>query len=1151
MPVSAITSTAVSIPFSIFSNLATDKIEDLIEKHDFLSHGMEELIVDSFLTAVKEHHKRHDKTAKKILNDMAKQIRQDKNGFLQSFVSPDRIANLNDRAYLEEVADRLAQKYDARDYQGLLFSLVIDCLDDYLRCFYANLKEKQFMSIVLTELFGFRDTQEDMLRTLSHIDQRTKWRNYQAYSGSAFYHCVELDENYRRMLAEYDEYVLSNYRLLKFVGFAPRIAGTTLAVRLEDMYVPLRMEKEARENRFRQAEGSHEEPSDAGNLLSYRRSVLLGKPGSGKSTLLRHLAVTISARRHEGGLTVPTGIPIVFKVAEYAEAYKRGKSSLHDYLCDTAEAKFRSLINTALLSASAVVLIDGLDEVTDKALRLKVIQGIESFMTAYPQCQCVVSSRIVGYNEGRLGPEFEHFHLEDLSPDQIGQFALRWMRATNPDAEEGQVAKDAEEMYEAIAANQSVMKLATNPLLMTIICMMYFTSLRLPNNRFELYEYSTETFLKSWVRLRVQSDSQLKSKDEIVEILCPIAYDIHQEKSDGRIGEDELRAKFMKYYKDIHTRADDEVVRRETREFIDFLREQAGFFYEVGTNDSGENLFSFMHLTFQEYFAGMYIAIDFFNGGQCWKKHVFDSRWTEILRLSVSHLSYHLGRVKTTEFVQGIMELPDDFPELGRKISLLCGLFVDGPLVTNDCEATSLETIVDWCATEWASIDAERILKEDCEPLLRSDVGTEFLLRCFELVKFREEQRADTGILWHVICNQYSSYVNENERALRDYVSTLDFSAVVSVLDGIFHIAHSAINTLLSRAIMALPEPPQDDTRLDFCHRLFLSCRNESEYMDLFKQLNQYEVMYPTSSEAVRSTRAALLGALIDPWSPYRRYLLRSEPNDFTPSLISFLENSMPKDDIGFAEQAIGITSRATEITENDYADFPMFVPAFFTIEKRWFVHCESDYHNTDEVNENNRKINIRIINYSMWRYWKFSFAKSDYRRIQDFLTGFPEQIRRRILSFLHSSFHGINFGDKIDDWLISQLKECDSSCGHLCFLRWDYVINHVIEDSDIDPYFVTRCSNNGFLDRSFSEPRVWNLLRQPFLYEPSAPLNALRRTASGVGNSVEQLKEVQEYIHSHSGHQRKGAWNILKRLVNTEVWSDHVEEGPRTTVHK
>ena len=174
------------------------------------------------------------------------------------------------------------------------------------------------------------------------------------------------------------------------------------------------------------------------------------------------------------------------------------------------------------------------------------------------------------------------------------------------------------------------------------------------------------------MKLRVCDESRLKDKIEIIEILAPLAFEIHQNKSRGIIEEREFEGLFFQYFKLLHSNANEHEMRREFKEFTNFLRKDAGFFYEKGEDEVGNKLFGFMHLTFEEYFAAIEMICRWEEEELNLDEYVFNSRWTEIIRLAAAQLrlsnSSRMGRKKTTEFVKNILNVNDPFPEAQRPL---------------------------------------------------------------------------------------------------------------------------------------------------------------------------------------------------------------------------------------------------------------------------------------------------------------------------------------------------------------------------------------------------------------------------------------------------------------------------------------------------
>ncbi|MHA1382109.1 MAG: hypothetical protein ACTSRG_27370, partial [Candidatus Helarchaeota archaeon] len=306
-------------------------------------------------------------------------------------------------------------------------------------------------------------------------------------------------------------------------------------------------------------------------------------------------------------------------------------------------------------------------------------------------------------------------------------------------------------------------RLATNPLLMTIIAMIHYKGKKLPNKRVELYDVSTETFLEYWVQLRMSDESQLKDKNEIIEILAPIAYEIHQNKSNALIEEKEFEDSFLLNFKNIHTNTLDEDAKRECKEFISFLRQQAGFFYEKGVDDEGNRYYGFIHLTFEEYLAAIELVSRWNEGEFNLKDYIFDPRWTEIIRLAASQLrlSYRgrAGRMQSTQFVKDILSVDDPFPEAYRPLQLVCLILSDDVNIMDELLNEILDEIIEALSKMYFK-EFTKSFSELFKELLYSDYRNAFINR------FEKEMITDNSILlknltYILVSNSWDREINK------------------------------------------------------------------------------------------------------------------------------------------------------------------------------------------------------------------------------------------------------------------------------------------------------------------------------------------------------------------------------------------------------
>lgn len=334
--------------------------------------------------------------------------------------------------------------------------------------------------------------------------------------------------------------------------------------------------------------------------------------------------------------------------------------------------------------------MDGLDEITETYTRTQVARKITDLMARYPYNHYVVTSRIVGYQETRLGPHFAQFKLLPFNENEIEQFIHQWYGSiachTNQDQE--QAVKNARELTESIRKNDSVLKLASNPLLVTIIAMIHYKGRELPDKRIELYEICTDTFLEHWVQSRIPGAGQLRQKENLIEVLAPIAFYIHEQKSGALIEKEEFREVFLSNFRKIHTNTSETEALDTCEIFIRFLRDQSGFFYEKGVDEQGKSYFGFMHQTFEEYLSTIQLHTCQIRQSIRLQDYIFNPRWTEVIRLTAALIRNsargEAGRIQASRFIQEILETEDPVPEARRPLQLACLILTDNVDITDE-----------------------------------------------------------------------------------------------------------------------------------------------------------------------------------------------------------------------------------------------------------------------------------------------------------------------------------------------------------------------------------------------------------------------------------------------------------------------------------
>lgn len=492
----------------------------------------------------------------------------------------------------------------------------------------------------------------------------------------------ELDKwvKYYKGLSEYDTYISIHYKYIDFKGFSPKVDNNIVNLDIDKIYVPLKFKLDTANNNKQ----SYEEriPYEITTALEkFEKIVVLGDPGSGKSTTLKHLAYEICANRALGHI-LSSYIPIYIKAIDYSKYYSDTGRNLSEYIIDI-NTQYGPLFLDSLNNNSLLVLFDGLDEINVTHQRHCVVEKLNSFIAQYPNIKIVVTSRIVGYKETRLSGYFFEFEVDKFSDEQIQAFLNNWYCSvsSHTDNDEQIALASAKDLFLSIKQNNSVYRLACNPLSITIIALIYSKGRKLPEKKASLYDIATSTFLDNWVHLRTTPNNNI-DRDTLIELLAPISFYIHEKYSSGLIPESELRQLLINEYKCIHHYLQPKEIKKDINDIISFLRQDAGFLYEKGLDENGEALFGFVHLSFQEYFAAIEFKNKWDSNDETFvlSEYVFNSNWTEVIKLTASLFKLNeprAGRKKATKFITDILNIDEMIPELNRPLDIICEILTE------------------------------------------------------------------------------------------------------------------------------------------------------------------------------------------------------------------------------------------------------------------------------------------------------------------------------------------------------------------------------------------------------------------------------------------------------------------------------------------
>ncbi|MEM8569126.1 MAG: NACHT domain-containing protein [Bacteroidota bacterium] len=320
---------------------------------------------------------------------------------------------------------------------------------------------------------------------------------------------------------------------------------------------------------------------------------VLGAPGSGKSTFLRRIGLealkgnTSNYEHHK--------IPVLIELKRFDSTEIRVEKQIHEEFRTCGFPNPESFAKHALRKGKLLILLDGLDEVPNRNLTY-VIREIEDFVSHYDNNRFVVSCRTAAYNN--FLKSFRSISIADFDDNQIEQFIFNWFQSKLD-----QESHTAQKCFTLLfhPENSAAKELAQTPLLLTFLCLVYGRSQSFPNNRSTLYGKALNILLEEWIsENRIERDPIYKGlyADLEKELLAKIAYDNFK---DGQLFFHKNSIKrqvsdFLADTLDVSKQLNSDAVLRA-------IEVQQGILVK-----RAEDIYSFSHLTLQEYLVAFYIS---------------------------------------------------------------------------------------------------------------------------------------------------------------------------------------------------------------------------------------------------------------------------------------------------------------------------------------------------------------------------------------------------------------------------------------------------------------------------------------------------------------------------------------------------------------
>ncbi|MDM8525160.1 NACHT domain-containing protein [Desulfococcaceae bacterium HSG8] len=460
-----------------------------------------------------------------------------------------------------------------------------------------------------------------------------------------------------------------------------------------------------------------EEGKDAMDAVRDEQKLfILGKPGAGKTTFLKHVAMKAA----DGELDY---IPIFIPLRNFSESGR----SLYDFIADEFEScgfpNPRGFMENLLKEGKAILLCDGLDEVNkEDDLRKQVIGEVINFSKTYKDGKVVITCRIAASEY--LFEDFVYVEIADFDKSQLKTFVYKWFTGKYQTAD-----KFLKEFYEI--RNDRLRDLAKNPLLLTLLCIGFEETLSFPSRRSEIYEEAIDALLRKWDASRgIKRDDIYRhlSLGRKRQMFARIAYESF-EKGEYLIEQKHMGEKIVSYLKNLPQADSQEEI--DGIAVIKAVESQHGIFVE-----RAQGIYSFSHLTFQEYYTAKYIVSNIHKSAleNLIRNHFTDENWREVFLLTAEMLD------DADEFFEILLNMLDQsrYRTLARSIDR-----------TRD---TALDIIIDYAhlvdsLKKGQAIKDYKFTKEEAKKIEQYLYGTKLLIDCLEVAYVSDRNRIEERLL--------------------------------------------------------------------------------------------------------------------------------------------------------------------------------------------------------------------------------------------------------------------------------------------------------------------------------------------------------------------------------------------------------------------
>ncbi len=321
------------------------------------------------------------------------------------------------------------------------------------------------------------------------------------------------------------------------------------------------------------------------DLLKFKKNYfIVGPAGSGKSALLRNLLLMTIDQNEKNLARFPLPVIIDAKKVDWGGP-DCIEASVNIELNRFANIEKDLDLTSILNDGSAIVLIDGVDELrSDEKIRQSLLI-ISEFQKKHKKVKTVTTSRLLEVLEDtELLFGVDVLNIQPMSTEQMSVFVTNWF---------GSESDSGKKLMKVVNKPSGLHGLPSTPLTLAIVSILFENGTKeIPANITELFQQYTELILGRWDATKnISQKIEWRLKQFI---LARLSWRLHNEKT-LTIDEDDLRKEVAAY-------AAERGLLLDVNSFVEEVIYRSELLLQHGAN-----AYEFKHRSFQDYFCGLEI----------------------------------------------------------------------------------------------------------------------------------------------------------------------------------------------------------------------------------------------------------------------------------------------------------------------------------------------------------------------------------------------------------------------------------------------------------------------------------------------------------------------------------------------------------------